>query len=218
MISLSLELPLDGFSLSVALELGGRSIALMGASGAGKTSLLEAIAGLRGSARGTVQVDGEPWLAGGRALPVEKRRVGYVPQDALLFPHLTVAQNVRFGVGVDLNAAEHAMERLEVRHLAERHPYTLSGGERMRVALARALAIRPRLLLLDEPLAAVDGELRGRIRPYLAATRAALGGPMVFVTHSGEDARALADTVVLLERGRVVAVGAPGDVLEGRSP
>lgn len=209
MISLSLRLPLDGFALEVALELPGRAIALMGPSGAGKTSLLEAIAGLRGSARGQLWVDGERWLDGARAKPVERRRVGYVPQDALLFPHLDVARNVRFGVGVEERAAVQAMERLEVAHLAARMPYTLSGGERMRVALARALALQPRLLLLDEPLGAVDSEQRSRIRPYLSAVREALGGPMIFVTHAAEDARALADTVVLLERGQVRAVGAP---------
>jgi molybdate transport system ATP-binding protein len=216
-IRLSLDLPLDGFPLSVSLILEGRAIALMGPSGAGKTSLLEAIAGLRGSARGHLTVNGETWLDGAKAVPVERRRVGYVPQDALLLPHLSVAQNVRFGVGVDEPAAAQAMERLEVAHLAQRMPYSLSGGERMRVALARALAIKPRLLLLDEPLGAVDGELRARIRPYLGAVREALGGPMIFVTHTAEDALALADTVVLLERGRVQAVGPPGSTLGGRA-
>jgi molybdate transport system ATP-binding protein len=211
-----LELPLDGFPLSVELCLEGRAIALLGPSGAGKTSLLEALAGLRGSARGRLEVAGEPWLEGARALPVERRRVGYVPQDAQLFPHLSVARNVRFGVGVDEAAAREAMARLEVDHLWARMPYTLSGGERMRVALARALAIRPRLLLLDEPLGAVDAEQRLRIRPYLSAVRETLGGPMIFVTHSAEDARALADTVVVLEQGRVAAVGSPGEVLGGR--
>lgn len=217
MITCRLSLPLDGFSLSVDLRLEGRAIALLGPSGAGKTSLLEAIAGLRGSARGELEVEGERWLDGARALPVERRRVGYVPQDAQLFPHLSVARNVRFGVGVEEAAAREALARLEVAHLSDRMPYTLSGGERMRVALARALAIRPRLLLLDEPLGAVDAEQRLRIRPYLTAVRETLGGPMIFVTHSAEDARALADTAVVLERGRVSAVGTPAQALGGRA-
>jgi molybdate transport system ATP-binding protein len=217
-ISLDLTLPLDGFTLEAKLALSGNVTALMGPSGAGKSSLLEVLAGVRRGAKGTLEVDGERWLSGTRALPPERRRVGWVPQDALLFPHLTVAQNVRFGAGAKASLAHEAMARLELLHLTERHPYTLSGGERMRVALARALAVGPRLLLLDEPLAAIDAELKGRIRDYLLSARALLGGPMIFVTHSEEDARALADTVVRLERGRIGACGPPDEVLSPRSP
>src|SRR5688572_17523412 len=130
----------------------------MGPSGSGKTSLLEVLAGLRKRARGRILVDGTAWLdtGAGIAVPAHRRRVGYVPQDAGLFPHLTVRGNVLFGVRPDGDAAETAIDTLEIRPLLDRHPVSLSGGEGQRVALARALATRPRLLLLDEPLASLD--------------------------------------------------------------
>jgi molybdate transport system ATP-binding protein len=172
-VDIDLTLGLPGFTLRVETRLPDRVTAVMGPSGAGKTSLLEAIAGLRRGARGRVAIGAEVLLdgAGRIALPPERRRVGYVPQDAGLFPHLSVLDNVRFGARADAEAVEAAIDTLEIRPLLDRSPRALSGGERQRVALARALAIRPRLLLLDEPLAALDPGLRERILPWLLRVR-----------------------------------------------
>ena len=190
----------------------------MGPSGAGKTSLLEAIAGLR-RATGRIAVPGETLLdsAAGVDLPAEKRRIGYVPQDSLLFPHLTVEDNVRFGLAKNGPTAARLFDEvvgiLEIGDLLPRYPATLSGGERQRVALARALATRPRLLLLDEPLAALDVALRGRILPYLLRVRDEMRIPFLYVTHNAGEALLLARAVLLLREGRVLASGPVGDVL-----
>jgi molybdate transport system ATP-binding protein len=190
----------------------------MGPSGAGKTSLLEALAGLR-RASGRIEVSGERLLdsAAGIDLPAEKRRIGYVPQDSLLFPHLTAEENVRFGLAKRGPAAarlfDEAVGILEIRDLLARYPATLSGGERQRVALARALATRPRLLLLDEPLAALDVALRERILPYLLRVRDEMRIPFLYVTHNAGEALLLARAVLLLRDGRVLGSGPPSDVL-----
>jgi molybdate transport system ATP-binding protein len=187
----------------------------MGPSGAGKTSLLEAIAGLRHGARGRLSVDGETLLdtAKGIALPPEARRVGYVPQDAGLFPHLTARDNVRFGARADASAVASAIATLEIGPLLERFPASLSGGEKQRLALARALATRPRLLLLDEPLAALDVGLRERILPYLLRVRDEWKTPVLYVTHNVGEALALSRRMLLLREGRVEADGAPLELL-----
>ncbi len=190
----------------------------MGPSGAGKTSLLEAIAGLR-RATGRIVVSGETLLdsAAGVFVPAEKRRIGYVPQDSLLFPHLTAEDNVRFGLAKTGPSASRLFEEvvgiLEIGDLLLRYPATLSGGERQRVALARALATRPRLLLLDEPLAALDVALRGRILPYLLRVRDEMRIPFLYVTHNAGEALLLARAVLLLQDGRVLASGPVSDVL-----
>ena len=214
MIELDLEQPLAGFMLSLSTRIEAGVTAVMGPSGSGKTSLLEAVAGLR-KASGRVVVDGTVFLdsATGVRLPPEARRVGYVPQDAGLFPHRTALGNVRFGPGSDLAAVETALDTLEIRDLGERHPRTLSGGEKQRVALARALATRPRLLLLDEPLAALDVGLKERILPYLLRIRDDWKVPILYVTHSVGEALALAGQVLVLRAGRVEAQGAPLDLL-----
>jgi molybdate transport system ATP-binding protein len=190
----------------------------MGPSGAGKTSLLEAIAGLR-RASGLIEVSDERLLdsADGVDVPAERRRIGYVPQDALLFPHLTVEGNVRFGLEKSGPAAGRLFDEvvaiLEIGDLLARYPATLSGGERQRVALARALATRPRLLLLDEPLAALDTALKGRILPYLLRVRDEMRIPFLYVTHNVGEALLLARAVLLLQEGRVLAAGPVSDVL-----
>jgi len=215
MIEIDLEVPLARFTLRVATRLGGGVTAVMGPSGAGKTTLLEALAGLRRGARGRVVLEGETLLdtPSGVARPAEKRRVGYVPQDAGLFPHLTALANVRFGARGAEARVESATSTLELRGLLDRYPASLSGGEKQRVALARALASDPHLLLLDEPLAALDVGLRERILPYLVRIRDEWKVPCLYVTHNVGEALALAGHVLLLRDGRVEGEGAPLDLL-----
>lgn len=215
MIRLAMELPLAPFPLRVAADLNGGAIAIMGPSGCGKTSLLEAIAGLRRRARGRLVVAEEVLQDSDAAvrLPPERRRIGYVPQSAALFPHLTVLENVRFGAPGQTAPGESAIEALEIGPLLARYPASLSGGERQRVSIARALASSPRLLLLDEPLAAVDVALRERILPYLLRIRDHWQTPMLYVTHNVGEAVALADEVLLLRNGTVETQGTPLSLL-----
>nr|AYM52741.1 molybdate ABC transporter ATP-binding protein [Archangium disciforme] len=215
-LSLSIQLPLARFTLEVEARLEGASVAVMGRSGSGKTSLLEVLAGLRRGARGCVEVGGRVLLDSGAGVDVrpEARRMGYVPQDALLFPHLTVERNVRYGVrGARHSRADEAVALLELGPLLRRYPATLSGGEKQRVALARALATDPALLLLDEPLAALDVALKERVLPYLLRVRDEARVPMLYVTHQLGEARVLAREALLLDEGRVRAVGPASEVL-----
>ncbi len=211
MIDLDLELPLARFPLRVTARLGSGVTAVMGPSGSGKTSLLEAVAGLRRGARGRVVLGDDVLLDTTRSVrvPPERRHVGYVPQDAGLFPHLTARDNVRFGARGDEARVRNAVETLELGPLLARFPATLSGGEKQRVALARALATAPRLLLLDEPLAGLDVGLRERILPWLVRVRDEWRIPALYVTHHVGEALALAETALLLRDGAVVASGAP---------
>jgi molybdate transport system ATP-binding protein len=220
LIELDVRLPLAGFALEARARFESSAVAVMGPSGAGKTTLLEAIAGLR-KASGRISIAGKTVLDSARSvdLPPERRGVGYVPQDALLFPHLTVAENVRFGLFRKEPAGglfEEAVAILEVGSLLARYPATLSGGERQRVALARALATRPGLLLLDEPLAAVDVELKGRILPYLLRVRDEMRIPMLYVTHNAGEALLLAREALMLRAGRVEAAGPAAELLFNR--
>jgi molybdate transport system ATP-binding protein len=198
--------PLRDFELRVALDVGAETVALAGPSGAGKTTLLRAIAGLIAGAR--VRSDGREWTG----LPPERRSVGFVFQDYALFPHLTVRGNVAFG-----GDAGDLLERLRIAHLADARPRELSGGERQRVALARALARRPEVLLLDEPLAALDPHTRDAVRAELRATLRSLGLPTLIVTHDFVDASALADRVGVLVRGELVQVGRADELLAAPS-
>ncbi len=190
----------------------------MGRSGSGKTSLLESLAGLRRGARGRLVVQGRTLLDSGAGVevPPEGRRMGYVPQDSLLFPHLTARENVRFGVRKEhASRVDEAVALLELEPLLHRYPATLSGGERQRVALARALATDPALLLLDEPLAALDVALKERVLPYLLRIRDEARVPLLYVTHQLGEARVLAQEALLLEQGQVRAVGPADAVLGG---
>lgn len=204
------------FHLAVDLAVGHETLALVGPSGAGKTTVLRAIAGLLRPERGHVKLGGESWFdAGARLhLPPEQRSVGYVFQDYALFPHLTVEQNVRFG-GSGPDGRE-LLERFGVAHLADLRPGAISGGERQRVALARALARRPSVLLLDEPLAALDTLTRARVRGELQTLLPQLGLPTILVTHDFNDAASLGDRVGALQRGRIRQLGTPAELL--RSP
>ncbi len=197
-------LPLAEFSLDVSEELNARTTAICGPSGAGKTSLLEVIAGLRTPARGEVRI-GERVVFDERAnVPPRLRHVGYVPQDDALFPHMSVRANILYGASVD-DGLKPVATLLEIESLLDRSPKHLSGGERKRVALARALLSRPEILLLDEPLAGVHAELRGRVLEYLARVRDEFAIPMIYVTHDIAEAATLCDEIVMIDRGRVVA-------------
>jgi molybdate transport system ATP-binding protein len=192
------------FTLDLELEVqSGRTLALLGPNGAGKSTALAALTG-------TVESLGEIELAGRRIdqLPVEERRIGMVFQDYLLFPHLTVLENVAFGpralkIDKPLDAARRWLDRLGLLDLASNRPPQLSGGQAQRVALARALAVEPDLLLLDEPLAALDVEVRDAVRTELAQHLRSVDVPTIVVTHSFEDVVELAQDVVVLEGGRV---------------
>ncbi|HSF16450.1 MAG TPA: molybdenum ABC transporter ATP-binding protein, partial [Vicinamibacteria bacterium] len=217
MIHVTVRLPLDSFELELSLDMKEPMTALFGPSGVGKTSLLETIAGLRQPAEGEIRIDGELLFSSSKRvwLPPGLRRVGYVPQDALLFPHMSVRRNLGYGMRVDEGSIpfDAVVDALEVGHLLDRAPRTLSGGERQRVALGRALLSGPRLLLLDEPLAALDVGLKERILPYLHRVRDHHRIPALVVTHDVFEVLTLCDEVVVLERGRVAGRGAPRAVL-----
>lgn len=217
MIGIHLRLPLDTFELDVSFDTTEPVTALFGPSGVGKTSILEAIAGLRQPSEGEIRIDDEWLFSSSQAisLPPERRRVGYVPQDALLFPHLNVRRNLEYGLRGDDTSIpmDSVVEALEIEHLLGRDPGSLSGGERQRVALGRALVSGPRLLLLDEPLAALDAGLKERILPYLQRVQHRYRIPALVVSHDLFEVVTLCDEVVVIERGRVVGRGAPRAVL-----
>ncbi len=195
--------------------------ALFGPSGAGKSTLIAAVAGLLRPCHCRIEVDGEVLADTGKGvwLPPERRRVGLVFQDSRLFPHMSVAGNLRFGLrrartdGRGRIAFETVVELLGIEKLLARRPHTLSGGERQRVAIGRALLAQPRLLLMDEPLANLDPSRREEILRYLAQLKTALALPILYVTHALDEVARLADTLVLLERGRVLAAGPLSEVL-----
>lgn len=218
MIRIQVRVPLTSFDLDVSLELAKPVTALFGPSGAGKTTLLETLAGLRRPAEGEIRIGDETVFssAEGISLPPERRGFGYVPQDALLFPHMNVGRNVRYGMRRELGPLSVAsvVAALEVEHLLDRSPGELSGGERQRVALARALVSGPRLLLLDEPMASLDVDLKARILPYLRRVRDLFRIPALVVSHDLSDVMSLADDVIVLVQGRVVDRGEPGVVLK----
>ena len=197
-----LTVPVRGFDVEVALDVEDETVALVGPSGAGKTTVLRAVAGLVKPTRGLVRADGEVWFDSelGINRRPEQRSVGYVFQEYALFPHLSVEQNVAFAGG----EAEGLLARLGIAALAKEKPGELSGGERQRVALARALARKPKILLLDEPMAALDPHTRGRVRAELRLLLAELGLPTILVTHDFLDAATLADRIVVFVEGRVV--------------
>lgn len=204
-----------GFTLDVDLQLPGRGItALFGHSGSGKTSCLRCFAGLEQPAEGHLQVNGECWQDSGRGvwLPAHRRPVGYVFQDANLFPHLTVQGNLQYGLKRIAAAErrvplEQAVALLGIEHLLQRLPDRLSGGERQRVGMARALLTSPRLLLMDEPLAALDLKRKQEVLPYLERLHDELEIPILYVSHSPDEVARLADHLVVLDDGRVQAAG-----------
>lgn len=211
----------DDFSLDVDLSLPGRGVTgLFGHSGSGKTTCLRGMAGLIKADSGYLRVNGETWLDSSRKidLPTHRRALGYVFQEPSLFSHMNVLRNLQYGQKrvdaslrrVDLN---HATELLGIDHLLARMPDSLSGGERQRVGIARALLTSPRLLLMDEPLAALDIKRKREILPYLQRLHDELEIPIVYVSHSPDEMARLADHLVVLEAGRAVACGPIADTL-----
>lgn len=206
------KLDFPAFSLDVDLTLPFQGVtALFGHSGSGKTTLLRCIAGLE-RAQGQLSVNGEIWQDNQIFIPTHKRPLGYVFQEANLFPHLTVLNNLKYGMRRNTEnstdfALQSAIELLGIGHLLNRKPNKLSGGERQRVAIARALATNPRILLMDEPLAALDLARKREILPYLEKLHNELEIPMLYVTHSPDEMARLADHVVIMSAGKAIASG-----------
>lgn len=195
------------FTLEIHERFEAQAVALFGPSGAGKTTVLDSIAGLRRPAAGAIAVGGRVLFDSDRQLDLSPplRRVGYVPQDVALFPHMNVRRNIFYGTGRGESMSPDVVLRLlELTPLADRDVAGLSGGERQRVAIARALISSPDILLLDEPLAAVEQSLRERILPYIERVRDELGTPLVYVSHSLDEVRRIADRIIMIEAGQVV--------------
>lgn len=208
-LDLDFDLDLPAFTVSAALRIGDETLALVGPSGAGKTTVLRAVAGLARPNRGRIQLDERPWFdsQAGVYLAPEERSVGLVFQDYALFPHLSVRKNVAFGLRPGGASVDELLERFRIGHLAETKPGVLSGGERQRVALARALARRPEVLLLDEPLSALDAHTRGLIRAELRELLDQLALPSIFITHDFHDAAVLAGRAAVIVAGEIRQVG-----------
>lgn len=221
MIDVRLQLEYSGFALEIDLHLPGRGVtALYGHSGSGKTTCLRCIAGLERAEDGFIQINDEVWQdsRNGVFVPPHKRAVGYVFQEASLFAHLSVRANLEFGLKriprqqrrVDMAKAT---QLLAIGHLLDRNPQHLSGGERQRIGIARALLTSPKLLLMDEPLAALDSQRKGEILPYLERLHDELDIPVLYVSHAQDEVARLADHIVLLSDGKALASGPIGETL-----
>ncbi|MGH8736320.1 MAG: molybdenum ABC transporter ATP-binding protein [Burkholderiales bacterium] len=218
-LEVSVARRLGAFTLDVAFVSGGGVTALFGRSGSGKTSVLNGIAGLLRPERGRIALDDEPLFdaAAGVDVPAHRRRIGYVFQEGRLLPHLTVRQNLLFGRryarGPGAVALEKVIELLGLAALLERRPHDLSGGEKQRVAIGRALLADPRLLLMDEPLAALDAPRKSEILYYVERLRDELGVPIVYVSHSIDEVVRLADTIVVMSEGRAIDSGSVDETM-----
>ena len=208
----------DGFTLDVDLTIPGKGVtALFGHSGSGKTTLLRSIAGLGGRSPGHCIFKGQVWQSEDKYLSAHQRPIGYVFQDANLFPHLTVNKNLQYGMqrttAVQRISLEQVIDLLGIEHLLSRKPGQLSGGEKQRVGIARALAVSPELLLMDEPLAALDLARKQEILPYLERLHKELSIPVLYVSHSPDEVARLADHIVVMAQGKAVADGSLTDIL-----
>ena len=214
MLTVEVEKTLGEFSIKARFASEGGVTALYGASGAGKTSLVNMIAGLLRPDRGRIVLDGEVLFddAARTEAPAWRRRIGYVFQEGRLFPHLSVKRNLDYGRWMGGHAADpaafgHVVDLLDIGHLLDRRPGKLSGGERQRVAVGRTLLMRPRLLLLDEPLASLDAKRKAEILPYLQRLRDEAKVPMIYVSHDAAEVKRIATRVVRLDGGRVISTG-----------
>lgn len=223
-MGLTLDFTVDrgGFVLNARLELPDKGVtALFGRSGSGKTTLLRCIAGLERQKSGSLTFRGETWQEGRHFLPTWKRPLGYVFQEASLFPHLRVLQNLEYGYRRVPPEKRHihtqeVIRLLSLESLLDRYPDEISGGQRQRVSLGRALLTSPRLLLMDEPLASLDETSKGDILPFLERLKDELEIPIVYVSHSIDEVIRLADHMVLIDNGRVMAQGSLQDLLTHR--
>lgn len=213
-------MPLANFELDIDASFDSRITAIFGPSGSGKTTLLDAVAGLRRIADGEITIDGRTLFSSARGINLspQQRGIGYVPQEGALFPHLSVRKNVLFGAertgyATKTIKTDHVLNILEIGHLLDRPVTNISGGEAQRVALARAILSQPELLLLDEPLAALDIGLKEKILPYLGRVRDEFQIPMIYVTHSLTEVLTLADWVLMIREGRLITQGVPREAL-----
>lgn len=225
--TLSLDITLkrkEDFKLQIAMQLPLSGITgIMGVSGSGKTTLLRVIAGLEVDAVGSLSIGDVKWLTDNHHVPVHERAVGYVFQEASLFPHLTVLQNLDYALkrAVLKSSSDeqaHLTQVLGIEHLLSRMPQELSGGEKQRVAIARAIFRRPRLLLMDEPLAALDSQRKQEVLPYIEKLTREIQIPILYVSHSIEEVARISDRVVYLENGNISAIGEPNNVLARLGP
>lgn len=217
----NIQLERRDFSMQVEFDIPARGVlGIFGRSGSGKTTLLRCIAGLENDVQGEITLNQQHWLRANRSTPTHQRNLGYVFQDSRLFPHKTVAQNLDYGVRRQAtqrnsNAInhDHVLELLAIGHLLQRKPHQLSGGEKQRVAMARALLKNPDILLMDEPLASLDDARKQEILPYLEKLHDEINIPMLYVSHSLREVSLLCDNMLVMEQGRVVFAGATHDAL-----
>ncbi|MGI9332176.1 MAG: molybdenum ABC transporter ATP-binding protein, partial [Gammaproteobacteria bacterium] len=220
MLEVDVHCQLGALKLQARFDAGAGITALFGRSGAGKTSIVNAVSGLLPACTGRIAIDGRVLLdtAARVRLPAHRRRIGYVFQDGRLFPHLTVRQNLMFGrrfaPGAERwGSLEHVVDLLDLPTLLTRRPARLSGGEQQRVAIGRALLAGPRALVMDEPLASLDGARREEVLPYLVRVCNELRIPALYVSHAMAEVTRIADTLVLVSGGRVVAAGPVDEVI-----
>jgi len=218
----SIQLQRADFRLEAEFSIPGKGVlGIFGHSGSGKTTLLRCVAGLEKNVRGRVNVNGDSWLDAKKNLPSQQRNIGYIFQENRLFPHLTVARNLVYGAkrcaqrNPSNNAAdhEHMLDLLNLRHLMKRYPFQLSGGEKQRVAIGRALLKQPQMLLLDEPLASLDVDRKEEVLPFLDKLHADSSIPMLYVSHDIEEVSRLCDHILMMEQGVVKFKGTVHEAL-----
>ena len=212
----SKKLTIDDFSIAINK---GEIVAILGESGSGKSTVLRLICGLESPIKGIIRINNTTIIDDNTFVPPEKRGVGMVFQDYALFPHMTVAQNIKFGLKKISNKDKNkrlkeVLDLVSLEQYEERYPYELSGGQQQRVALARALAPEPELILLDEPFSNLDANLRFKIREELKSIIKRTGTTSIFVTHDIEDARNIADKIIVLSEGIIVEFGTPSQILD----
>jgi molybdate transport system ATP-binding protein len=213
MLNVDISVNQGDFNLDVAFAAGPGITVIAGPSGAGKTTLASALVGLTRPDRGTITINDRLLFDDNTHLTPADRRVGYVLQDSLLFPHLTVERNLRYGLRYGAIAFDTVTEILEIAHLLDRKPQGLSGGEQQRVSIGRALLSQPDFLVMDEPLSSLDRQKRDRLMTYLEALRTEQDLTMVYVSHNWPEIIRLADTLVLMDKGKVLASGTPAELL-----